>query len=98
MTQPEWIAEFMWFKEVITGAFGVALFFNAVLFIPQTYRIIQKKGSKDISLTAFIGFCIIQLVTLIYGRINHDYILFYGYIFALITCGSVVVVTLIYRK
>lgn len=88
----------MWMKTTIEALFGLALFINAVLFIPQAYRIFQKKEAKEISLITFVGFCLIQLVAVAYGYIRQDNILLYGYLLSLLTCASVVVLTLFYRN
>jgi MtN3 and saliva related transmembrane protein len=85
------------FLNFIDLVFGIGLFINAMLFIPQAFRIFQKKESRDLSLTTFIGFCLTQLSAIIYGYLHKDYILMFGYILALITCGSVTMLILFFR-
>lgn len=85
------------FFTVINTLFGLGLFVNGLLFLPQAFRIVHQGDSKDISLTTFIGFCITQLLAVIYGYLHHDYILMFGYIFALITCGIVTGLAIFYR-
>ena len=77
--------------------FGVALFVNAFLFIPQAWNIFKYKKSGEVSLITFGGFWVTQLLTVIHAIINHDNILLIGYILAMITCGLVIVLTLVYR-
>ena len=85
---------FTWFIDII---FGIGLFINAMLFIPQSIRIYQCKNSKDLSLTTFIGFWLTQLSSVIYGYLHKDYILMFGYILALFTCGIVIIMIFKYR-
>ncbi len=87
----------MWLRASIDIIFGLGLFINAMLFIPQAFRLIQKKESRDLSLTTFIGFCLTQLSAIIYGYLHSDYILMFGYTFALIACGTVTCLIIIYR-
>lgn len=85
-------------KNLIDLIFGLALFINAGLFIPQAYKIFKEKTAAGISLFTFIGFILIQIATILYGIINSDYILIAGYVLSVITCGSVVILALIYKK
>lgn len=77
--------------------FALSLFVNALLFIPQAWRLYTQKESMEVSLITFIGFWIGQLLTVIHAIIKSDWILFSGYIGALITCGSVIILTIKYR-
>lgn len=85
-------------RNIIEFVFSGALFFNALLFIPQFIRIFKEKSAKAISLTTFIGFLLIQIAVILHGIITSDYILIVGYFFSLVTCGSVVFLAIIYRK
>jgi uncharacterized protein with PQ loop repeat len=76
--------------KVINFIFGLALFVNALLFIPQAVKIVKIKSSKEFSLITFFGFCIIQISAVLYGIVHHDYILVFGYFLSLITCGTIV--------
>ncbi|OGO97099.1 MAG: hypothetical protein A3F41_06450 [Coxiella sp. RIFCSPHIGHO2_12_FULL_44_14] len=78
--------------------FGLALFVNALLFIPQAWRIFRQKQSQEVSLVTFIGFWLIQLFTVFHAMIKHDSLLLWGYICSLITCGGVIVLALYYRR
>ncbi len=78
-----------WFTRFIDFVFGVGLLINALLFIPQALRIWKAKDAKELSLITFVGFCLTQLSAIIYGYLHHDYILMYGFSFALLTCGIV---------
>ena len=86
-----------WFTKVIDFIFGVGLFINAMLFVPQAIRIWKAKDAKELSLITFCGFCLTQLTAVIYGYLHHDYILMYGFLLALFTCGIVTVMGVYFR-
>lgn len=85
-------------KETIDYVFGAALFLNAVLFIPQFFRILREKTSEGVSLITFFGFLVIQLSTILHAIFAQDYLLMNGYIFSFLTCGAVTFLAVIYRK
>lgn len=87
----------MSFLTLINTLFGLGLFVNGLLFLPQAFRLIHQKDSKDISLITFFGFCITQFLAVIYGYLHHDEILMFGYIFALTTCSVVTGLAVFYR-
>lgn len=84
-------------QSVIEVIFSCGLFINAALFVPQIIRIIKEKDTKDLSLITFVGFWVLQLTTVFHGFLNDDYILAFGYILSLITCGAVVFLIIFYR-
>lgn len=86
-----------WMANSVEFLFAISLFVNALLFIPQAWRLYQQKESREVSLITFIGFWIGQLLTVFHALIKHDWILFGGYMFTLITCGTVVILTIKYR-
>ena len=85
-------------KDVISVLFSIALFINAILFIPQAIRIFKEKSARSISLSTFSGFLLIQLMAVSYGITQHDQVLIYGYLISMVTCGSVVMLTLFYNN
>lgn len=85
-------------KNIVESFFSAALFINALLFIPQAIKIYREKNAKDISLLTFSGFLFIQLTIVLHALIKHDFTLFYGYIFSMITCGAVIALALIYKN
>lgn len=85
------------FTHIVDFFFGLGLFINAMLFVPQGIRLFKEKQSKDLSLITFVGFCITQLLAIIYGWLHKDYILMVGYLLALTTCGAVTILIAIYR-
>lgn len=65
--------------DFISYAFGVALFINALMFIPQMLSILKERSSRDVSAVTFCGFLIINLLGTAYGCIKIDYDLIIGY-------------------
>jgi MtN3 and saliva related transmembrane protein len=61
---------------VYRGTFGMAMFINAALFLPQVIKLYKTKSTKGLSLITFIGFNIIQLSSILHGYIRKDYIEF----------------------
>lgn len=82
---------------IVNFIFGIALFVNAALFIPQILLLLKKKHSDDVSMTTFFGFCIIQLFTIWHGYYTKDYILIIGYVISFMTCGATTVLIAYYR-
>jgi MtN3 and saliva related transmembrane protein len=85
-------------KDTIEFIFSIALFINALLFIPQAFRIIKERSAAGVSLVTFGGFLLIQLTVVLHAIIEADELLLFGYLFSMLTCGAVVILTLIYRK
>lgn len=85
-------------KELISVIFSIALFINAVLFIPQAVKIFKEKSAKSISLSTFLGFLLIQFAAVLYGIIKHDQVLIYGYLISMLTCSLVIILTLRYKN
>ena len=50
-----------WIPVTIESLFGMGLFVNAALFIPQAIKLFREKDSKELSLITFLGFNAIQL-------------------------------------
>ena len=82
---------------IIEAIFGAALFINALLFIPQIIKIIREKSSQGVSLITFVGFLLIQLSAVLYGLVKQDMVLVLGYLISIVTCGTVVILALIYK-
>ena len=87
-----------WVTVVIEFIFGISLFVNALLFIPQAYKLYQKKDSRELSFITFIGFNIVQLFAVLNGIIHNDYVSIIGWSFSLITCGMITFLILFYIK
>ena len=87
-----------WLINTAEFMFTSGLIVNAILFIPQAWRIYRTKRSKEVSLITFGGFWLIQLSIVIHALIKQDWLLFAGYILALISCGSVISLALMYKN
>lgn len=85
-------------KNVVEIIFSLALFINAILFIPQIITILKKKSTEEVSLLTFLGFLVIQISIILHGIINQDYMLAIGYSLSMITCGILVISILYYRR
>ncbi len=87
----------MWFTNIIETVFSLGLFINAFLFIPQILRLYKSKNAESASLLTFGGFFVIQVFIVLHGIIKHDVLLIIGYCASLLTCGTVVLLIIIYR-
>ncbi len=86
-----------WMTYFIEILFSLALFVNALLFIPQAFKLFKSKNSRNISLITFAGFNLIQIVTVLHGYIRKDYILMVGAFLSVLTCGVVTLLAFAYR-
>jgi MtN3 and saliva related transmembrane protein len=86
---------FTWFVEVV---FGLGMFINALLFIPQAIKIYKTKSSEGVSATTFVGFNLIQVFTILHGYIHGDWMLAGGYVLSLLISGATTYLVFLYRK
>lgn len=84
--------------DVIEFGFGMAMFANSALYIPQIMRLYKTKHSRDLSALTFAGFNVIQLFAMLHGYINHDYKLMYGMMLTFFLCFAVNMMILYYRN
>jgi MtN3 and saliva related transmembrane protein len=84
-------------KEIVAVIFGLALLGNAALFVPQALAVWRKKSDVGISLVTFGGFCILQIIGIIHGVYQHDNSLIVGLGASFLTCGTVTLLTILYR-
>jgi MtN3 and saliva related transmembrane protein len=84
-------------KELVAWIFGLGLGCNALLFVPQVLAVWRKKSDEGISLITFGGFSILQAIGIVHGVYEHDWSLILGMAASLLSCGSVVLLTLFYR-
>ena len=87
-----------WLKHFIELMFGLCLFFNAMLFIPQIISLVKTKDSKDMSLITFAGFNIMQIFAVLHGYLDKDYVLMLGFLLSFVFCGVVTFLIVLYRK
>jgi len=84
-------------KHFVEVMFGLGLFFNAFVFIPQAIRIYRKKNAEDLSVITFVGFNIMQFFTVLHGYFIKDYLLAVGFFLSFVTCGIVSFLIIFYR-
>src|SRR5664279_1604215 len=84
-------------KEIVAVVFGFALMGNAALFVPQALAVWRKKSDEGISLITFGGFNILQAIGIVHGYYQGDLSLMLGMAASLLSCGTVTVLTLVYR-
>jgi two-component system, OmpR family, aerobic respiration control sensor histidine kinase ArcB len=85
-------------KDSVQLAFGAGLFVNALLFVPQSVRIIKEKSAKGVSLFTFLGLLLIQFTLVLYGIVERDYLLIIGCVASMVAYSSVAALVLLYRK
>ncbi len=84
-------------REIVAFVFGLALLGNAALFVPQAIAVWRKKSDQGISLVTFGGFCILQVIGVVHGFYEHDNSLIIGLGASFLTCGTVTLLTILYR-
>jgi MtN3 and saliva related transmembrane protein len=84
-------------RQIITVIFGIGLFGNALLFVPQAIAVWRKKSDEGVSLLTFGGFSVLQIVGVIHGLYEHDNSLIFGLGASFLTCGTVTALTIFYR-
>ncbi|MFN7097228.1 MAG: hypothetical protein ACK4PR_06690 [Gammaproteobacteria bacterium] len=78
-------------KELSDLLYGLALFANALLFLPQAWRMYTQKNANQSSLITFAGFNIIQLLGFINGCYNNDPALIIGQLISFTACGLITI-------
>jgi cytosine/uracil/thiamine/allantoin permease len=68
-----------------------------VLFVPQAMRMRINRDAKNVSFITFFGFWLIQLVTTLHGFLHRDYLLAYGTLVSMVTCGYVIWLIIYYK-
>ena len=84
-------------NSFIDFGFGIGLFVNAMLFIPQAIRLMRVKDAKELSLLTFAGFNLIMLFSMMHAYARQDYVFFWGSVVSFITCGAVTVQIIVYK-
>ncbi|HYW82131.1 MAG: hypothetical protein ABSB50_09865 [Terracidiphilus sp.] len=84
-------------REIVAFIFGLALLGNAALFVPQALAVWRNKSDEGVSLVTFAGFCILQVIGVVHGVYEHDNSLIVGLGASFLTCGTVTLLTIIYR-
>ncbi len=85
-------------KEIIAIMFGLGLVANAGLFLIQAIKIYKAKSSKGLSTMTFAGFSLLQIIGILHGFFQKDYYLLSGMAVSLLACGTVTILSIIYRE
>ncbi|MEN8153751.1 MAG: hypothetical protein ABFR75_06980 [Acidobacteriota bacterium] len=85
-------------KEIIAYIFAMGLMVNAGLFVIQGIKIIKAKSAKGVSTITFAGFSILQVTGILHGYFQKDYYLLAGMTASLAACGTVTVLSIIYKN
>lgn len=83
--------------DLINVIFGLGLFINALLFVPQIISLFRQKHANDVSLLTFAGFNLINIFAVLHGVTMHDKWLIIGYSFSVITNTIVTSLIIWYR-
>jgi two-component system aerobic respiration control sensor histidine kinase ArcB len=83
---------------IVDFLFNIALFINAISFIPQIIHLLKYKTSAGLSLLTFLSFLFIQLLVILHGLVVKDYSMLTGYLLSMVTCGAVVILIFFYKK
>ncbi|HEY2861795.1 MAG TPA: hypothetical protein VGJ21_25570 [Terracidiphilus sp.] len=84
-------------KQIVAWIFGLGLLCNALLFVPQAIAVWRKKTDEGVSLITFGGFSVLQAIGIVHGVYQGDLSLTVGMAASLLSCGTVTLLTLMYR-
>ena len=84
-------------KQIVAVIFGLGLLCNALLFVPQALAVWRKKSDEGVSLITFGGFSVLQAIGIVHGIYQHDLSLILGMASSLLSCGTVTLLTFVYR-
>lgn len=74
-----------------------SLFVNAAILLPQVYEIIRHREASHVSLTTFVGLCIVQTLVVFVATVTKNYLVLGGGLLCLLACALVVVYAYHYR-
>jgi len=85
-------------KDIVAWVFGFGMALNALLFVPQALSIWRTGRTEGVSLVTFGGFNALQALGVLHGVLQRDWSLATGMAVSLVSCGSVTLLTLAYRR
>ena len=85
-------------KDIVAWLFGLGMGLNALLFVPQALSIWRTGRTEGVSLVTFGGFNALQDPMEDPQCLQRDWSLTAGMAVSLVTCGSVTLLTLVYRR
>jgi MtN3 and saliva related transmembrane protein len=86
-----------YFRYIVELMFGLGMFINAMLFVPQAIKVYRTQNAKSLSKIMFLGFNAIQIFTILHGYINGDYALMFGSILTFFTSGIITFLIFLYK-
>ena len=54
-------------KQLFAWLFGLGLFCNALLFMPQVIAVWRKESDEGVSVITFGGFSVLQMIGIVHG-------------------------------
>lgn len=84
-------------SNLVSIIFGLGLFLNSLLFIPQIICLYKNKHANDTSIVTFAGFNLMNLFGILHGLVMHDMILVVGYGVSFITNTIVTMLIIKYK-
>ena len=84
-------------KQIVAVIFGLGLLCNALLFVPQVVAVWRTKSDDGVSLITFGGFSVLQAIGIVHGLYERDLSLTLGMAASLLSCGTVTLLTIVYR-
>lgn len=84
--------------EVVYVYFTAGMFANFLLFVIQAWKLYKVKDANGFSLITFVGFNAIQLSTVLYAIVKHDWLMLSGYLLSLAACGTISIMIVLYRR
>jgi MtN3 and saliva related transmembrane protein len=85
-------------KEIIGIIFGLGLVVNGALFVVQAVKIVKSRSAKGVSTFTFAGFNVLQVTGILHGIFQKDIYLLSGMVASFLACGTVTVLSIIYRN
>lgn len=85
-------------KEIVGCIFGLGLVANAALFAIQAFQIVRSRNATGVSTFTFAGFCLLQITGILHGFFQGDLYLLFGMAASFLACGTVTVLSLVYRN
>lgn len=79
------------YYNLVEFFFSLGMFINALLFIPQAYKIYRDDNAHSLSLITFAGFNFIQLTMILHGLLHDDWFLVAGMGLSLFTCALITI-------
>lgn len=85
-------------KEIVGLIFSLGLMANAGLFVIQAVKIVRARSAKGVSTFTFAGFSVLQVTGILHGYFQQDWYLLAGMVASLMACGTVTVLSVVFRE